>query len=110
MRLLLDQNIPPQAKDWLRVFDIDCLHVRDASLKTVSDYRLLKFAELDQRCILTKDSDFVRLAEQNPDVRVVIIVLRVSNLRNRDFEPWLVGRWQLVGDLVAKGKTIIELS
>jgi predicted nuclease of predicted toxin-antitoxin system len=110
MRLLLDQNMPPQAKDWLKDVEVDCLHVRDASLKTATDYRLLNFATLDQRYILTKDSDFIALAKENSSDNVVIIVLRDGNLRNRDFEPWLVNRWPLVCEMIEKGETLIELN
>lgn len=88
---------------------MDSLHVRDASLKTASDHKLLNFARLDDRIIVTKDSDFAAYIRSNPDVKVGIIWLKVGNLRNREFEPWLVNRWPQVCTLFEQGHLIVEV-
>jgi predicted nuclease of predicted toxin-antitoxin system len=109
VRLLLDHNIPPQASDWLKDFDVNCLHVRDASLKAASDRRIWEFARLDDRVILAKDGDFAALAKTNTPERVRPVWLRVGNLRNKDFEPWLIAKWSLARELLDNGHSIIEL-
>jgi predicted nuclease of predicted toxin-antitoxin system len=109
VRLLLDHNIPPQAIGWLSRFDVDCLHVRDLGMITATDHQLWQFAKRDGRVIVTKDGDFAALARSNPALNAKVIWLRIGNMRNRDLEPWLIGKWPRVRDLLGQGHSIIEV-
>jgi predicted nuclease of predicted toxin-antitoxin system len=109
VRLLLDQNVPPQAKTWLAAFDADCVHVRDIGMRAVTDVKIIRFAAIDQRIIVTKDADFIGYSRANPSFDVKVIWLRIGNVRNSAFEPWLKANWPKAKALVEDGHSFIEL-
>lgn len=58
LRLLLDENVPPQAAIQLRQHDYDAVHVRDVNLKGHEDSQIMNCAIKSERCLVTLDADF----------------------------------------------------
>lgn len=66
MRLLVDNQLPPALAIWLRDQGHDALHVFDVGLARVDDRALWSHAVSDARIVVSKDEDFLYLANQ-PD-------------------------------------------
>jgi predicted nuclease of predicted toxin-antitoxin system len=58
IKLLLDENIPPQVATALRQSGYDVIHLRDAGLKGCKNSDLIAFAGKTGRCLVTLDADF----------------------------------------------------
>jgi predicted nuclease of predicted toxin-antitoxin system len=58
LKLLLDENIPPQVTTELRRSGYDAVHVREANLRGHTDSDILAFAREKGRCLVTLDAEF----------------------------------------------------
>ena len=64
VRFHLDENMPKAIADGLRRRGIDVTTSADAGLISASDAEQLAFALSEQRVVITRDQDFLRLAAQ----------------------------------------------
>ncbi len=58
MKFLVDENLPPRLAQWLGESGHDAVHVQDRSLLGQADVDLQRIAMLEDRILITKDSDF----------------------------------------------------
>jgi len=73
----------------------------------MSDSALWEHAKRHDLAIVTKDADFSqRIILVSPPPRVVH--LRIGNLRRRDFETWLTGRWSRI-ETAAKSHKLVNV-
>jgi predicted nuclease of predicted toxin-antitoxin system len=62
----LDAQLSPQLAQWIAdTFGGECLHVRDLGLRNADDTEIFQKARDAGSVVMTKDEDFVRLAERN---------------------------------------------
>ncbi len=61
MRLLLDENLSPQQAAILREQGHDAIAVADAGLSGQADEKIREFAIVENRVLLTLDSDFANM-------------------------------------------------
>ncbi|MBM3119793.1 MAG: hypothetical protein FJ006_09680 [Chloroflexi bacterium] len=78
LKLLLDENIPPQAATELRQLGYDVLHLRDTGLRGCKDSELVAFAHDNGRCLVTLDADFADLRYYPPGSHNGIIRLKLK--------------------------------
>jgi predicted nuclease of predicted toxin-antitoxin system len=62
MKLLLDENLPPQLAHRLSDIYPDSTHVRDVGLSRADDETIWRFAQAQGFVIVSKDSDFQQRA------------------------------------------------
>ena len=80
MRFLLDENLPIGLGDVLREFGHEADHVKLLGLATAPDTRIWAHAVATGAVLVTKDSDFGRLAGRGARV----LRLRIGNSRNAE--------------------------
>lgn len=78
LRLLLDENIPPQVATALRQLGYDVIHLRDAGLKGCKNSDLIAFARKTERCLVTLDADFADIRYHPTGSHNGIIRLRLK--------------------------------
>lgn len=78
LKLLLDENIPPQVAIQLCQSGYDVMHLRDAGLKGCEDSELMTFARKNGRCLVTLDADFADLRYYPVGSHAGIIRLRLK--------------------------------
>jgi predicted nuclease of predicted toxin-antitoxin system len=108
MRLLIDNQLPQKLAEHLRGRGHDCVHVADLGLDEALDVALWARALAEQRIVVSKDEDFVLLANRAGDLGRLIWV-RLGNTRN---EPLLAAFDKVHDDIVAAfdaGQRIVEV-
>jgi predicted nuclease of predicted toxin-antitoxin system len=81
MKLLVDNQLPVQLAVFLRSRGHDCLHVADLGLAKANDIELWDRCGRELRVLVSKDDDFVSLANRPGDTGRLIWV-RLGNCRN----------------------------
>lgn len=60
INILLDENVPPRAKNLFSAFGYNCVHIQDLNLKGVSDEQVLQLSLKLNACLCTcNGKDFV---------------------------------------------------
>ena len=84
IRILSDENISPKVVSFLKSHNIDVLDVKEQKWHGRSDKELLNIAYLQQRFILTHDSDFGTLAVNDGENYHGIIYLRLRKVNHQN--------------------------
>jgi predicted nuclease of predicted toxin-antitoxin system len=110
VRFLLDQNISPDLARALTNLGHDAVHVRDLGMSRASDIQILEQAQLDQRVILSSDTDFGELlARTNAASPSVVLLRRQSDRRAAQVAHLLAANLDAVeADLAAGAVVVIE--
>lgn len=77
MRLLLDQNLRVQTKEFLRQLGYDVVDTRDLGLSRATDREIAEVAVREDRIIVTYNSDFGDIRDSPPGSYPGVIRLRV---------------------------------
>ena len=108
-RFLVDAQLPPGLARRLVECGNDALHIDDTDMREATDRDIWKFAVQNEYVVITKDVDFVNLANLSSK-GAPIVWIRFGNVGNaklwRDLEP-------LLPSIVAKlahGERLVEVS
>ncbi len=79
IRLIVDEHIPKDVINRLRMWDVDVKAVKDIEMRGASDEEILEIAKDEERVILTADQkDFPRLAKNTDHPGMIVITKRMS--------------------------------
>lgn len=81
MKLLLDQGLPRSAAPVLRDWGIDAVHTGEIGFATAEDAEIMQKAIVDNRIVVTLDSDFHMLLAISNAVAPSVIRIRIEGLR-----------------------------
>jgi predicted nuclease of predicted toxin-antitoxin system len=96
VRFLIDTNLPPAMKDWLRAAGHEAEHAAVVHSPQAKDAEIWSLAQAQAQAqaqtavVVTKDQDYVDL-EQRSSVGSVVLV-RCGNMKLKDFKPWFEAR------------------
>ena len=79
IRFHLDENVDPDVARALRQQGIDITLSAEVNLRTKSDAAQWAFIQEQQRVIITHDTDFLRLASQNPNHPGIVFSNRIDH-------------------------------
>jgi predicted nuclease of predicted toxin-antitoxin system len=96
-KLLIDNNLPPSLVDWLSEHGIRAMHVSSVGLANESDSAVWEYAQENVLSIMTKDTDFDRLALQSRNLSAPVFRLVVGNATKAQLFSWLESRLHLFG-------------
>ena len=84
MKFLIDAQLPYRLKYWLIANNFDTLHTADLPEQNLTtDLFIADFADNENRTVITKDSDFLKLRIlQNKPKRLLMIT--TGNIVNKD--------------------------
>ena len=106
MRFLIDTNLPPAMAEWLRAKGHQAEHAAIALSPTAKDSEIWVLALATGATVMTKDQDYVDLA-QGSNVGSVVLV-RCGNMKLKDFQPWFEARLPAIVALLHDGERIVE--
>jgi predicted nuclease of predicted toxin-antitoxin system len=105
---LIDAQLPPALAERLRERGHSANHIVEIGLDVASDLEIWRFARDRGAILVTKDSDFVSLVDQDPTGPPVLWI-RLGNTTNRAL-------WQalapLLSDIIAaleRGERLVEI-
>lgn len=109
MILWLDAQLPPALVGWLRdSFAIEVQAVRELGLRDASDEAIFAAAREAQAVVVTKDSDFLSLAERHgPPPQV--LWLTCGNTSNANLRRILAQSLPSALELLGAGEPLVEL-
>lgn len=79
MRCLIDQPVSWLVDDELRHLGFDAVHVREMGLGDADDPTIMNRAKVEERILVTQDTDFGTLLARSGDDRPSVIPLRVGD-------------------------------
>jgi len=92
-RVLLDQGLPRSALKILKKMDWDALHTGDIGLGAASDREILDYARLNERVVVTLDSDFHSILAVENAKKPSVIRIRREGLRGNDLAELIIRIW-----------------
>jgi predicted nuclease of predicted toxin-antitoxin system len=82
-RILLDQGLPRDAADELRLNGIDCTHIGEIGMSASADSDILAYALLQDATIVTLDADFHAILAVSGASKPSIIRVRLQGLNGK---------------------------
>lgn len=82
MKFLVDAQLPYQLKLWLLAKGFDAIHTRNLPAQNLTaDREIAQAADADNRVVITKDSDFLKLhvLEQRPALLLMVTTGNIIN-------------------------------
>jgi predicted nuclease of predicted toxin-antitoxin system len=108
VKFLVDNQLPASLARYLRNHGHDCQHVLDIGLANASDIEICKYADKEDRVIISKDEDFLYLANR-PETKTRILWIRLGNCRTAALLEAFERFWPLIESSLNAGDRIIEL-
>ena len=107
MTFIVDENLPRDVAAWLRARGNAAQHVSELGLQGRPDSEIWSHASAAAACIVTRDSDFVRLAQSSSAARVVR--LRIGNCSTPTLLARLNELWPEAAEQLAAGARLVEV-
>jgi predicted nuclease of predicted toxin-antitoxin system len=109
MTLWVDAQLSPRTAHWIAAnFPITAAPLRDLGLRDASDEEIFAAARTANAIVLTKDSDFVRLLEQQGSPPKVIW-LTCGNTSDAALQQVLTRHLTTALGLLAEGEDLVEI-
>ena len=89
MKLLLDQGTPRSAATILRRAGLDAVHTGEIGLAEAEDSEIIRRAALEDRVVVTLDTDFHAQLALTQSQKPSVIRIRVEGLRAEEFSALL---------------------
>ncbi len=105
MKFLVDNQLPMALAEHLRAQGQDCEHVLETGLADASDISICRYAEAQDRILISKDEDFLYLCNQ-PRSKIRLVWVRLGNCRTAAL---LAAFWPTIESCFATGDRIIEI-
>jgi predicted nuclease of predicted toxin-antitoxin system len=109
MRFLVDNQLPPTLANWLRGQGHDAIHVFEVGLAHLDDRELWSHAESEAQIIVSKDEDFLFLANQSGTAGRLLWV-RLGNCRNAPLLAAFAAAFVTILAAFELGQTVVELT
>ena len=108
MKFIVDNQLPAALAEFLRKRGFDCEHVVEAGLGDASDAAICRYAEEQERVIVSKDEDFFYVAKQ-PETKIKVIWVRLGNCRTSALLAAFERSWPRIDSCLKAGDRIIEI-
>lgn len=108
MKFLIDNQLPKVLAEHLRARGQDCQHVLDAGLADASDTSIYRYAEAEERILISKDEDFLYLANQ-PKSKIKLVWVRLGNCRTTALLAAFDRFWPTLESFFASDERIVEI-
>lgn len=108
MKFLVDNQLPPALARFLAARGVQCQHVIDLNLTDATDARIWEYASQNQCVVISKDEDFLYLANAS-GAKALFIWIRLGNCRTKALLAAFERLWPRIETSLKAGDTIIEI-
>ena len=109
MKFIIDAQLPIKLKSWLVDMGDDAVHTTDLPKKEYTiDTEIIRFADLENRIVITKDSDFYRqyLITSKPKL---LLFITMGNISNSNLLKVFELNFETIRNHFESGKAVVEL-
>ena len=108
MRFLVDENLSPILADLLRAAGHDASHVREIGLQSATDQVVMSRAEIEQRVVVSADTDFgTLLARSGATLPSVLLIRRLAGRRAADQAAIILANLPAVSEDLHDGAVVV---
>ena len=108
MKFLVDNQLPAALARSLASRGVDCQHVLDVDLADASDTDIWEHASRDDSVVISKDEDFLYLANAH-SAKARLIWIRLGNCRTKALLAAMEILWPKIEASLEAGDRIIEV-
>jgi predicted nuclease of predicted toxin-antitoxin system len=108
VKFLVDNQLPLSLAKYLRKQGHDCQHVWEIGLATALDVEICRYADSQERVIISKDEDFLYLANR-PESKTRFLWVRIGNCRTVTLLAAFERFWPVIESALNIGDRVIEL-
>ena len=108
MKLPLDNRLPPALAQYLQKRGFDSEHVLDVGLDQALDIEICRYAESNERILVSKDEDFLYLAIR-PNAKLRLLWVQLGNCRTPALLAAFERHWPRIESALTAGDRIIEI-
>jgi predicted nuclease of predicted toxin-antitoxin system len=107
VKFLVDNQLPTALARSLAARGIECEHVLDVGLAQATDTAIWLYAEQRRLVVISKDEDFLHLAERSGSVQLVWV--RLGNCRKAELLAAVEKVWPRVVERLEVGDRVVEI-
>lgn len=108
MKFLIDNALSPIISIGLKKNGYDSIHVRDIGMGTADDKTIFKYAEKEERTIISSDTDFgTLLALWNKNKPSFILFRRENNIKPNQLLEILLNNLEYLNKDIDEGSIIV---
>ncbi|MGH9326720.1 MAG: DUF5615 family PIN-like protein [Terriglobia bacterium] len=108
MKFLVDNQLPRALSRFVASLGCDCVHVMEVGLGSALDAEIWRYACESGRIVVSKDEDFLHLANRQPQSGGVIWV-RLGNCRTPSLLAQFERLWPRIQASLEAGDRVIEI-
>lgn len=108
MKFLVDNQLPAALAEHLRKRGYDCQHVLEAGLSDAGDAAICRYAEAEERILISKDEDFLHLSSL-PKFKIRLVWVRLGNCRTPALLAAFDLFWPRIESSFEAGDRIVEI-
>jgi predicted nuclease of predicted toxin-antitoxin system len=108
VKFLVDNQLPYALARFLSACGVYCQHVLDLELEGVSDAAIWEFASTQDYVVISKDEDFLYMAD-SPSATARLIWVRLGNCRTQTLLAKMERLWPKIEASLEAGDRVIEL-
>jgi predicted nuclease of predicted toxin-antitoxin system len=108
VKFLVDNQLPAALARFLSSRGVECQHVLDLNLSDASDAAIWEYASRNDCVLISKDEDFLYLANI-PSAKARLIWVRIGNCRTKSLLAAVERLWPKIEAGLKAGDRVIEL-
>lgn len=108
MRFLVDNQLPAALARFLSSRGVECRHVLDLDLSDASDAAIWEYASRNDYVVISKDEDFLYLANM-PSSKAQLIWVRIGNCRSKALLAAVERLWPKIEAGLRSGDRVLEV-
>lgn len=108
MKFLVDNQLPAALSRYLQTRGFDSQHVNEVNLGSASDIEICRYAEAQDRIVISKDEDFLYLTN-NSTYSLRFIWVRMGNCRTSVLLASFERIWPVIEKCLEAGDQVVEI-
>ena len=109
MKFLVDAQLPRRLASLLQIQGHDAIHTLDLpAANRTSDQEIIRFADIEQRVVITKDADFVHSFHIDREPKKLLLI-STGNISNAELDVLLITNLSAIVSAFQTG-SFVEMS